>query len=361
MADTAIFLGAGASKAEGAPLQGELFRDYFSSPAFRKSRARMDRELAEFFSGMFHIDVKHGDISRIDFPTFEEVLGLTDLAIMRKEAFRHFDIENRDRNSGRLRFVAQYLVFLVAKVLHVKLGDRARLHRNLVSALREGNELRNTVFVSTNYDILIDNALTEEQPNGIYLDYGVEFRNFDWPNDWQRPQRGSSVSLFKPHGSLNWLFCPTCNELEITPKEKGVVTRLISEFANKRCLECRSVYSPMIVPPTFYKDLNNVFLSSIWNRTDVALRKVNHIIFCGYSFPDADIHIKYLLKRAQTNREGVLKVTVINHFAGKEPETSKQEKYRYERFLGSKVNYTDMSFQDFAADPLAVLRPPTAS
>ena len=26
MVDTAIFLGAGASKAEGAPLQGELFR-----------------------------------------------------------------------------------------------------------------------------------------------------------------------------------------------------------------------------------------------------------------------------------------------------------------------------------------------
>lgn len=27
MVDTAIFLGAGASKAEGAPLQGELFRE----------------------------------------------------------------------------------------------------------------------------------------------------------------------------------------------------------------------------------------------------------------------------------------------------------------------------------------------
>lgn len=151
----------------------------------------MDRELAAFFLEMFGLDVRHGDLADINFPTFEEVLGLTDLAIMRKEAFRHFDIENRDRNSGRLRFIAQYLVFLVAKVLHEKLGDRARLHRQLVTALRRGNELLNTVFVSTNYDILIDNALTEEQQNGIYLDYGVEFRNFDWPDDWKRPQRGS--------------------------------------------------------------------------------------------------------------------------------------------------------------------------
>jgi len=72
---------------------------------------------------MFQIDVDNGDIPNIKFPTFEEVLGLTDLAIMRKESFRNFDIENRATNSGRLRFIAQYLVFLVAKVLDAKLAD----------------------------------------------------------------------------------------------------------------------------------------------------------------------------------------------------------------------------------------------
>lgn len=238
MVDTAIFLGAGASKAEGAPLQGDLFRDYFSSALFKNSNDSMDRELADFFQEMFQIDVDHDDISKITFPTFEEVLGLTDLAIMRKEAFRHFDIENRAANSGRLRFIAQYLVFLVAKVLDSKLRGYATFHRNLVSALHNGNQLRSVVFVSTNYDILIDNALTEEQANGIDLDYGVEFRNFDRPDDWRRPALDSRVQLFKPHGSLNWLFCPTCNELEITPKEKGVVTRLISDFAHATCRQC---------------------------------------------------------------------------------------------------------------------------
>jgi len=342
MFDTAIFLGAGASKAEGAPLQGELFGEYFSSPAFRRSHAPMDKELAAFFQEMF--------------PTFEEVLGLTDLAILRKEAFRHFDIENRAKNSGRLRFIAQYLVFLVAKVLDAKLGNRARLHRQLVRKLRDQGELTKTVFVSTNYDILIDNALTEEYAYAD-LDYGVEFRNFDWPNDWKRPRPGRNVLLCKPHGSLNWLFCPTCNQLEITPKEKGVVTRLISEYADKKCSECGSIFSPMIVPPTFYKDLTNVFLSSIWNRTDVALRKVKCIIFCGYSFPDADMHIKYLLKRAQTNRVDSLAITVINNHPGKDPELADQEKKRYRRFMGQGVDYTSLSFDHFVADPLAVIRP----
>ena len=335
MVDTAIFLGAGASKAEGAPLQGELFREYFSSPLFKNSCDSMDRELATFFFEIFQIDVDHGDISSTSFPPFEEVLGLTDLAIMRKEGFRHFDIENRATNSGRLRFIAQYLVFLVAKVLDSKLRGRAKFHHKLVTALRNANELRNVAFVSTNYDILIDNVLTEEHKHGVDLDYGVEFRNFDRPDDWRRPALDSRVALYKPHGSLNWLFCPTCSELEITPKEKGVVTRLISDFAHATCPHCGSIYSPLIVPPTFSKDLNNVFLSSIWNKTDVALRKVGHVVFCGYSFPDSDIHIKYLLKRAQTNRNIPLKATVINHYGGKQTEECQQEEYRYKRFLGT--------------------------
>ena len=299
MGNTAIFLGAGASKAEGAPLQGELFSEYFSSDLFKKSIDVMDHELETFFSLMFGIDVSSADTSTIMFPTFEEVLGLTDLAILRKESFRHFDIENRAENSGRLRFIAQYLVFLVAKVLDAKLHGRTDIHGRLVHTLHEKRGLQSVVFVSTNYDILIDNALTELYDKGVDLDYGVEFRNFERPDDWKRPRPDKQVALFKPHGSLNWLFCPTCNELDITPKEKGVVTRLISNFTNASCPECGSVYMPLIVPPTFYKDLNNVFLSSIWNRADLALRKADHIVFCGYSFPDADIHIKYLLKRAR--------------------------------------------------------------
>ena len=76
MADTAIFLGAGASKAEGAPLQGELFKQYFSSRMFKESQDSMDRDLATFFSLMFRIDVDQ-DVSKVAFPTFEEVLGCT--------------------------------------------------------------------------------------------------------------------------------------------------------------------------------------------------------------------------------------------------------------------------------------------
>lgn len=60
-------------------------------------------------------------------------------------------------------------------------------------------------------------------------------------------------------------------------------------------------------------------------------------------------------RRAQTNRDGDLEFTVVNHFPGKDPDQIKQEKYRYERFLGKNVNYTTKSFQDFCNDPFDVI------
>lgn len=350
--ETAIFLGGGASKAEGAPLQNELFCEYFKSDSFKRSHDEMNRELASFFQFIFGIDVDHNLFDKNTFPTFEEALGLTDLAILEKEALKGFDIENRATNSGRLRFIAQYLVFLVAKVLDFKLKNSNIFHRELIKNLFEGNKLKNTVFISTNYDILIDNAITEMQNKGIDLDYGVEFRNFERKDDWPRPSADKSVFLFKPHGSLNWLYCPTCNSLEITPKEKGVATRLINDFLSASCNFCGSVYMPMIVPPTFYKDLDNVFLSTIWNKAENILRKVKHIIFCGYSFPDADMHIKYLLKRVQTNRDNSLKFTIFNHHIGKSDSDIENEEYRYKRFLGNNVKYLLKSFEDFANNPM---------
>ena len=91
---------------------------------------------------------------------------------------------------------------------------------------------------------------------------------------------------------------------------------------------CGVVYFPLIVPPTFYKDLSNVFPSPIWNLADSSLRQANHIIFYGRSFLDAGIHIHYLLKRTPTNRVWPLRITVTNQHLRKVLEVAMQEKQR---------------------------------
>jgi len=100
--------------------------------------------------------------------------------------------------------------------------------------------------------------------------------------------------------------------------------------------------------------MSRVFLSEIWNKAEQVLRHVDHIIFCGYSFPDADMHIKYLLKRAQANRldPKTLQFTVVNRHPGKKKQQKEDEKKRFDRFFGSQaVNYTNSSFEQFAKTP----------
>jgi len=347
----AIILGAGASAAEGAPLQSTLFRDYFKSiQGDHYVHNEMNSELGTFFHHMFGIDVDRGNLDEIQFPTFEETLGILDLAERRRESLRDFDLENIASNSNRIRFIRQYLVMLMAKIIHEKLKDSRGHHDRLVKSLHDYGQLSDTVFVSTNYDILIDNALSRLLPGGS-LDYGVDFTNFVRELDWA-PPTNNPIHLYKVHGSLNWLFCPTCSTLTLTPNEKGVIY-LLTDFS--KCPSCKSVIIPIIVPPTYYKDMSNIFLSQVWHRAEQALSSVDHIIFCGYSFPDADMHIKYLLKRIQTNRLSPPHFTVYNNHEGKKPELAKEEELRYKRFLGGRVNYTNESFEDFVKDPLADL------
>ncbi len=350
---TAIFLGAGASASEGAPTQNTLFRDYFIKIQGYHQQGDMERELATFFLSMFHIDVDNSDLMSISFPTFEEALGILDLAERRKETFKDFDLENIAVNSNRIRFIRQYLIMLMAKIIDEKLLASKGIHATLVDNLKSSNLLKDTVFVSTNYDILIDNALTALYPD-IMLDYGVDFTNFNEPNGWIKPD-DNATRLYKIHGSLNWLYCPTCNHLTLTPKEKGVI-RLLTNPRDALCPDCESLIIPIIVPPTYFKDMSNVFLSTIWNKAEHALRNVDHIIFCGYSFPDADIHIKYLIKRIQTNRvRRNLKISVFNYHKGKKTAIINEEKERYSRFLGP-IKYQKKSFEEFANNPTKYFR-----
>jgi len=317
----------------------------------------MHQELSEFFKTMFHIDVSASNLDSENFPTFEEALGLLDLAELRRESFREYELEDFGTRGNRLRKVRKYLVFAMAKVISETLQTGNQLHTKLIQRLDRKQLLTDTVFLSTNYDILIDNAiasLSRFQP-GENLDYGVEFTNFHRIG-WS-PPGPQAVQLYKVHGSLNWLYCANDNSLTLTPYEKGVIDLITdAELNNDRavCLDCHSIMSPIIVPPSFYKDMSRVFLSNVWNKAEHALRQVDRIIFCGYSFPDADMHIKYLLKRVQANRPDpkALNFTVVNYHSGKAAREVYEEEMRYGRFLGSKVvDYTRLSFEEFAKAP----------
>jgi hypothetical protein len=164
---TAIFLGAGASKADGAPLQSELFKEYFT--LIKDNPVGDNRsELRTFFLFLFGLDVDNDNLDKIIFPTFEEALGILDLAENRGEEFKEYDNQNFICNSGRIKKLKYYLVLSMAKVIKEKLNSTKRIHKKLINNLDNKNLMKDVIFISSNYDLLIDTALNK---NGYKIDY----------------------------------------------------------------------------------------------------------------------------------------------------------------------------------------------
>jgi NAD-dependent SIR2 family protein deacetylase len=368
---SAIFLGAGASKSEGIPVQDEILKIYFQKNKpdkyFKKNNDfNMDSTLVNFFKGVFNIDVTSQKIMPEDFPTFEEVIGILDLAEFRKETLmldsvlgnflgqsiqKGVDISNIPSiifNSMENHLIRLYLVILIANVLVYSTENTKGLYKQLIDNLSMDGVLQDTLFITTNYDVLADNAIINCLSDKS-VDYGVDCTNFQSQSQTTFPSH-NPVKLLKLHGSLNWLYCSSCNNLKLTGVSQDKIL-LVTDFTRAICDKCGSLTLPVIIPPTYFKNMSNVFLSTIWNKTENLLREVDHIIFCGYSFSDADMHIKYLLKKIQLGRGNDLRFTVINNYEGKTVESVEEEKRRYKRFLGNSVFYTEDSFIEFVENP----------
>jgi len=334
-----IILGAGASKSEGAPLQNEVFKEFFE---YLKDKVwglskKQEKLIIEYFKKFWGIDIENYQNQNIKFPTFEECLGVLDLAYHRGESFKSYPKKEIEQ-------IRNALIFLIAKVLDKKLQGKIIHHKKLVGRLKNEGSLRQTAFLSLNYDIIIDNVLADLEE--YHPDYGIDFINFERNNDWKRPDKNKAVLLLKIHGSLNWLYCPTCNHIELTPK-KGAIKAF---YEVKECTECKTPMEPVIIPPTFYKEMTNPFIQKVFLKADKILRSAGRIFICGYSFPDADLHIKYLLKRAEQFREETPEIYVINNHPNKTDQQKDEEKQRISRFFKNKekIHYKDLSFEEFA-------------
>jgi hypothetical protein len=107
----------------------------------------------------------------------------------------------------------------------------------------------------------------------------------------------------KLHGSINWLICSNCGRLYTDFLHN--ITLQCSEGNNKliKCKFCdpinrRYELNHIIITPTFLKSLNTLQLKNIWHNAFMDLSEATNIYFVGYSFPDADFELRYLLKKA---------------------------------------------------------------
>jgi hypothetical protein len=184
-----------------------------------------------------------------------------------------------------------------------------------------------------------------KEKESFFPDYG-----FFLAKEKQRLEfKGKAVPLYKLHGSLNWLFCPVCCSIHHLGTEK-IDYRLAEEPGficdTRGCIEYQV---PVLIPPTYLKDISNPFLLGTWNRAQSVLKSVKRIYFCGYSLPDADFQVKYLLKSLQMERSTSRKMEV--YVASNAPDGSNSAFSNYLRFFGAKSAIDlKMNFQEFVSE-----------
>lgn len=244
-----------------------------------------------------------------------------------------------------------------AKVLHYLISKNTQGCASLVTfwkMIRDVNP--NIGIITTNYDTLIDDSFDTIYPDCL-IDYCVDLVNYNDPemvptgNWWIDPKRpikdfsdrkSTRVKLVKVHGSLNWRYCNCCGQVTLTPWRHQIDLKKDSyeSFIDTYISECMfdgNRLSSLIELPSHVKTKGNYIFSRLYDEASFMVRNAKRLVFVGYSFPEADVHIRALVRRCFPEDGEII---VINKSRAKELT------HRYQG-LANNVTYYDMPFERF--------------
>ncbi|WP_237443911.1 SIR2 family protein [Sinobacterium norvegicum] len=357
--DTLFVFGAGASIAEGAPLQRDILKLIFESKDEHINSSNAASKVRLFINENF-------DISDGEYPTLESIFGYLEYFISKREGL------GKEYTTLRITEIKEALIQLVHYVISKPAGNRNGTYRKFWEVVSETN--RNVSVVTMNYDTLLDESFDFLYPDKAYIDYCIELMNyhhyddisaFDW---WVNPREPvpvwdggdpKPIKLIKLHGSLNWKYCNCCNQVLLTAWDtkidlgsmgfKGYIHASCEnpetvEFDLSCPLDGNS-FDTFIVPPSHIKDLSHPAINKLLDETAIEIRKAKKIVFVGYSFPEADVHIKALFRK---NLRNDTELHVID------PYLNDSIRSNYKSLSAQPVFY-EKSFEQFVAEDLVSL------
>jgi hypothetical protein len=238
-------------------------------------------ELLEWLS-----ELVPGFPSRSATPSIVDLLSLIDFALA--EGFTIF----QTGGAQKLRRCRERLEAALLDVL-----GKTRWSHFGVESLRNAFSRTETGVITTNYDLLPDLAIQPLLSSQESIDYGMVWRDTVTGVLHQRPTN-PQVSLFKLHGSLNWLGCPFCEHIYISPHTDIAFLDVDSdtnEFGEATTCHCN--YAPLkrvIVSPSLSRGSYQTPLRAMHLAAIEFLRLAKKIYIVGYSLPTEDLFIRSL-------------------------------------------------------------------
>lgn len=357
--DTLFVFGAGASIAEGIPLQKDILKLIYESDDEDINTSEAADQVRNFINLNF-------DISDGVYPSLESIFGYLDYFISKREGL------GKEYTTSRIIEIKEALIQLIHYVISKPSGNRNGTYRKFWDLVSETN--RNVSVVTMNYDTLLDEAFDFLYPDKAYIDYCIELMNyhhyhdisaFDW---WVNPREPVSVweggdpkpiKLIKVHGSLNWKYCNCCNQVLLTAWNTKIDLSSMGfkGYIGASCENPKAVdfdltcpldgnrFDTFIVPPSHIKDLSHPVINKLLDETAIEIRKVKKIVFVGYSFPEADVHIKALFRK---NMKDSTEIYVVD------PYLNDSIRSNYNSLSASPFFY-DKTFESFVMEDLEAL------
>ena len=220
-----------------------------------------------------------------------------------------------------------------------------------------------------NYDTCLDDSFAHMFPRNYYLDYCLDLANYDHSEDvdhrnwWVNPREPIlspessepvSIKLIKIHGSLNWKYCDCCNQVLLTPLNKKLdlgingaeatspaQSRVRERAGSHQCHRDGNAYHTLLVPPSHMKDLSHTIHSQLFIEASEELRRARKIVFVGYSLPEADVHVKAIIKKSIRPHTEVAAVDI---------NETEEFRLRY-REISKRTQFITLPFEDLVGSP----------
>jgi hypothetical protein len=271
--DTVYVVGAGFSKGLGYPLTKSLLIE-----AWKKLPDDSRRQMTEIIK--FHHPTFNAD-RLTTFPDIEKLL--TEMAVNLQLFDASRPAEGRFTKK-QLIDSREILLFTIASWFHELYKDaiKASWLSEIVKKLRR----EKAAIVSFNWDLILDQLLfsghLDSESYGLTKDLG------------QGPL------LLKPHGSLNWYEGTQLQHVKDQKKieifHRKEESKRVHAFLRPRGVKSEKRYTPLIIPPTYFKDFRRSIFKRLWQHCTDVLSTPKRLVFLGYSLPAADLHAQFIFR-----------------------------------------------------------------
>ena len=264
--------------------------------------------------------------------SLEDIYTMLDKASILKECLNSYEEKNIYKIKNCLNNCILYVIsYAINQSKDLKLYDKIAqyfVNRRLKTEQKEDP----FSIITMNWDTLLDshiynlckkNNISQKDTKATkfilpdYCCYNYDLHS-NIPSTQVKAKGNYNIKIMKLHGSINWLYCSNCGRLYSDFSNNISLQSINGNSVDCDKIKCRFCSNnnkkfflkPIIITPTFLKDFNNLHLKTIWHNAYLDLCEADEIIFIGYSFPDADFELRYILKRALNSN---VKIKVILH------------------------------------------------